>query len=150
MNKHIIDCPQELVPDYLSGKIDVWREKIEPIQQPDDGAYFDIYHKGPQWNWWSKDNKVYLHELRHQSFMVGDELWMRDAWAYFWGAGSKILDNRLLLDENWGDQEEDWQPSSEMPKEFIRLKCTITGVSVVQIDNDWFFEYKLERIEDEQ
>ena len=55
--------------------------KPQPIS-PGDGAYFDAYNGGPEWTWWTPDNRQYLSQIIRCPYgKPGDRLRGREAWA---------------------------------------------------------------------
>ena len=55
--------------------------KPQPIS-PGEGAYFDAYNGGPEWTWWTPDNRQYLSQIIRCPYgKPGDRLRGREAWA---------------------------------------------------------------------
>ena len=68
--------------------------KPQPVS-PGDGAYFDAYNGGPEWTWWTPDNRQYLSQIIRCPYgKPGDRLRGREAWrAKSWS------------EEGWGEIE---------------------------------------------
>lgn len=70
----------EMVRAILEGRKTQTRRVVKPQPvSPGDGAYFDAYNGGPQWNWWAPDNKQYLAQIINCPYgKPGDRLWVRE------------------------------------------------------------------------
>jgi len=65
-----------MINEVLTGKRTQFRVPINPQPQCDiPDAYFDAYNGGPQWNWWTKDNRVCNgHEIYTCPYVVGKHI----------------------------------------------------------------------------
>ena len=119
--------------------------KPQPIS-PGDGAYFDAYNGGPEWTWWTPDNRQYLSQIIRCPYgQPGDRLRGREAWQSVpfgphrdW-PGCPDLRPRKTCELNrarvviWrADGEmpgpEIWRPSIHMPRWAVRNWLEITEV----------------------
>ena len=82
MKEHPIIFNGEMVRAILDGRKTQTRRAIrpQPGKPPSEGAYFDAYDGGPQWNWWSKDNKLHNDGpiIKCPYGIPGDRLWVRE------------------------------------------------------------------------
>jgi hypothetical protein len=75
-----------MVKAILDGRKTMTRRVVKP--QPGDppsiGAYFDAYNGGPQWNWWTNDNRLHndVPIIICPYGQPGDRLWVRETWKY--------------------------------------------------------------------
>lgn len=139
-----------MVNAILDGQKTQTRRVIKP--QPDcniDGAYFDAYNSGPQWNWWTHDNKVcnshHIHKCPYGK--LGDELWVRERWAVdkqyndikpsnlqkddcqkIWYAADDIH----MVDKSDRGR---WRPSIHMPRLVSRITLVIKYIRVERIQD---------------
>ena len=119
--------------------------KPQPVS-PGDGAYFDAYNGGPEWTWWTPDNRQYLSQIIRCPYgKAGDRLRGREAWQSVpfgphrdW-PGCPDLRPRKTCELNrarvviWrADGEmpgpEIWRPSIHMPRWAVRNWLEITEV----------------------
>ena len=119
--------------------------KPQPVS-PGDGAYFDAYNGGPEWTWWTPDNRQYLSQIIRCPYgQPGDRLRGREAWQSVpfgphrdW-PGCPDLRPRKTCELNrarvviWrADGEmpgpEIWRPSIHMPRWAVRNWLEITEV----------------------
>ena len=119
--------------------------KPQPVS-PGDGAYFDAYNGGPEWTWWTPDNRQYLSQIIRCPYgKAGDRLRGREAWQSVpfgphrdW-PGCPDLRPRKTCELNrarvviWrADGEmpgpEIWRPSIHMPRWAVRNWLEITDV----------------------
>lgn len=146
----------EMVRAILDGRKTQTRRVVKPQPiQPCDGAYFDKYNKGPQWNWWTKDNKQCLDQIIKCPFgKPGDRLWVRETWGinhleHGWSKqvsklNPKDLEGYILYraDGDWEDQFEQtdgdcppWRPSIHMPRWASRITLEIKNVRVERLQD---------------
>lgn len=151
--------------------------KPEPVQ-PCEGAYFDKYNKGTQWNWWTSDNKQCLNQIIKCPFgKVGDSLWVRETWGHFepvydgieWIPDRPFLKSgerkfgKGYIDANiiwavdgpfaWSDEDSceevsRWIPSIHMPRWASRINLEITDIKVERLNDISEEDAKAEGIED--
>ena len=103
--------------------------KPQPVS-PGEGAYFDAYNGGPQWNWWAPDNKQYLSQIIRCSYgKPGDLLWVQEAVACEC-RHAPIYKADLSLDDAalWR-----FRPSIHMPRWASRLTLELTEVRVERL-----------------
>lgn len=153
-----------MVRAILDGRKTQTRRVIKPQPvAPYDDAYFDKYNKGPQWNWWTKDNKQCLGQIIRCPYgKPGDHLWVREAWSPdatqmypypkcwyratdgdFIDTGAMIHDSDCEKDgENsdclacweWEHGKFKWRPSIHMPRWASRIILEITDVRVERLN----------------
>ena len=111
--------------------------KQQPVS-PEEGAYFDAYNGGPQWNWWAPDNRQYLSQIIRCPFgRKGDRLWVRETWAWpgeehvLYRATDQHLQDLMRTDPNYPQFV--WKPSIHMPRWASRIILEITGVRVERL-----------------
>lgn len=158
----------------LSGRgIAVKRPIGQKLVSPGEGAYFDKYHKGPQWNWWTADNKQHCHQIIVSPFVDGAELWVKESFskmftrvypfpkAYyatdFFGRDDVVTDPIHVkgCNGNFGDcfaccEDREgkfkWSGPSKMTRELSRLTVVVDKVEVVIGDKPcWNIHLKLIR-----
>lgn len=125
----------EMVQAILSGKKTQTRRimKSQP-KQPCEGAYFDKYNNGSQWNWWTEDNKQYLGQIIKCPFgKVGDRLWVRETWNADWCEETIYkADGGSAIDAGY-EREPKWKPSIHMPRWASRINLEITNIRVERL-----------------
>jgi len=143
--EHPILFSGQMVRAILDGKKSQTRRVVKP--QPVcniPGAYFDKYNGGPQWNWWTKDNKVCNG---HNIFTCpygkpGDQLWVRETWT-----PTQVCNSRGI--NIWADsgpvyykadpkdfqRNFSWKPSIHMPRWASRITLEITDIRVERVQN---------------
>lgn len=145
-----------MVQAILAGRKTQTRRQVKPeLVQPEPGAYFDSYNKTEQWNWWLKDNRMFLSQIVTCPFgKVGDRLWVRETWCK--GRIDEIdaehpLDRSLYIEQTSTDDgllykadclndgidisEAVWRPSIHMPRSVCRIILEITSVRVERLHN---------------
>jgi len=129
----------EMVKAILTGRKTQTRKVIKPqLIQPREDAYFDTYNGGPQWNWWSPDNKQFLTQIIKCPYgKVGERLWVRETWYdafkktdYDSGCIYRATQNRPELDHQW-----EWRSSIHMPRWASRITLEITDVRVERVQD---------------
>lgn len=138
---------REMVRSVLSGIKTQTRRLINPQPiSPGQGAYFDAYNGGPQWNWWAQDNKQYLSQIIRCPFgKPNDRLWVRETWMHiddegdkFDGLGTQIY-YRAEQSKNSLEyartQSLAWHPSIHMPRWASRILLEVTGVHVERVQD---------------
>lgn len=142
----------EMVRAILVGKKTQTRRIVKPQPiQPCEGAYFDAYNKGQQWNWWTKDDKQCLDQIIKCPFgKPGDRLWVRETWAVNsisqgWKRNRELaedVDLSYRADGEWKDQFEQidgdcppWRPSIHMPRKASRINLEITNIKVERLQD---------------
>ena len=115
--------------------------KPQPIS-PGDGAYFDAYNGGPEWTWWTPDNRQYLSQIIRCPYgKPGDRLRGREAYGYAWMSEQEVKESielgegpSLFYRADWPDSNvqpsitDRWLPSSRMPRWAVRNWLEITEV----------------------
>lgn len=156
----------EIIKALLDGRKTMTRRVIKPqIQSPKDGAYFDNYNHGTQWNWWSKDHKQFLNAdiIRCPYGQIGDGLWVRETWrvhkdydtlrpsTIFLAMGGdtahcvcyKNDDRRDYGEDFWGR----WRSPIFMPRWASRFDRSITDIRVERVQEITWNDMKAEGIE---
>jgi hypothetical protein len=128
--------------------------KPQPVS-PGDGAYFDAYNGGPEWTWWTPDNRQYLSQIIRCPYgQPGDRLRGREAAAindtgrpaarYHFNAHVKYKADGLNLNfdvdlKHWRTAFENtalrYQSSIHMPRWASRIMLEITGVRVERLND---------------
>ena len=147
--RHYINAPQDQVADLLSGKQDVWREKVHNLKfKPVDSRG---YNKGTDKYFADFISEFGHTSLRKPKYQIGDTLWMREEWQwderFAWSFYVEYPDfsyKKLIAEEYCLLKEVDQcvtQSASSMPDEFIRLKFKITGVEVKKLGDIIYDDY---------
>lgn len=125
----------EMVRAILDGRKTQTRRPIKPQPiQPKEGAYFDKYYKGPQWNWFSKDNKQFLDQIINCPYgKVGDRLWVRESFIVQGDGSFSDVVYRVDHCDNSGKGTAPWKPSIHMPRWASRISLEITDVRVERV-----------------
>ncbi len=124
------------------------RRVIKPQPVCDlEGAYFDSYNGGPQWNWWLPDGRLCNdHDIIKCPYgKPGDELWVRETWRIYHGTTSAQIYYKASAD-NTGIQVDfgyaqmlkinpRWRPSIHMPRWASRIQLRITDIRVERIQD---------------
>jgi hypothetical protein len=121
--------------------------KPQPVS-PGEDAYFDAYDGGPQWNWWTPDNRQYLTQIINCPYgKSGDLLWAREMWK---GPTSVLFRSSFDLSKGppapkcfykadvQGDspyQPANWKSSIHMPRWASRLTLELTDVRVERLQD---------------
>jgi hypothetical protein len=178
MPSHPILFTGEMVRAILAGRKTQTRRVIKP--QPEcnvPGSYFDAYNGGPQWNWWTHDNRVCNNRtiLNCPYGAPGHTLWVKETHAFvhfdtdpesgyadnWYEPGSE--DNprdewwsRLYRADYTGadawpeDTEERgfrWRPSIHMPRWASRILLEVTDVRVQRVQEISYADARAEGVE---
>ena len=116
--------------------------KPQPGGPPSEGAYFDDYDGGPQWNWWTADNRVCNNApiVRCPHGNPGDLLYVRES---FWDRTDRLSETHDLnaihyVADGWRPPEETVhlrrkRPSIHMPRWASRLTLKLTDIRVERV-----------------
>lgn len=149
MTERPIIFNSEMVRAILDGRKTQTRRIVKPkLIQPVEGAYFDKYNNGPQWNWWTHDNKQCLEQIVKCPFgKVGDRLWVREAFCCFdedWRYPGRPHDikegpwrNILYCSDEPNSRKSKvlWRPSIHMPRWASRITLEITNIRVERLQD---------------
>ena len=146
----------EMVRAILDGRKTQTRRVIKPQPVCDlDGAYFDAYNDGPQWNWWLPDGRMCKgHDIVRCPFGApGDLLWVRECWTIFeppleYEGGCNIEESLKGINNDYlkrcevayrADGEQDgpvrWRPSIHMPRWASRITLEVKDVRVERVQD---------------
>lgn len=122
----------EMVRAILEEKKTVTRRLIKPRYKKDEGGFEVNTNRTTGERWVEKIDwdEVSFEEQRFVKppYMVGDTLYVREAWAegydgYIYRADDRMGDKSVIK----------WHPSIHMPKEAARIWLKVTGVGVEQL-----------------
>lgn len=148
MNERPIIFSTEMVRAILDGRKTQTRRVIKNMPQQPVDAYFDAYNKSEFWNWWTKDNKCCLPQLKCPYGKVGDLLWVRETFSYSFESNKLLYKSDsdtdgtvpYLLDGAGGfgggvgnARVKKWKPSIHMPRKASRITLRITNIRVEQV-----------------
>lgn len=161
MPEHVVYLTVEQVRGIRDGKIKALVTPIAPQPECDlPGAYFDAYNGGPQWNWWTADNKVCNnHGMAVCPYGVpGDVLLGKEPWGALWPDGCDdgmveeggryrpirldecIIEYKADTDDprpgGWPTDEPDgpcWKSGAIMPRWAVRLRLVVQDARAVRL-----------------
>jgi len=134
MNERPIIFNGEMVRAILDGRKTQTRRVVKPQPECDiPGAYFDAYNGGPQWNWWTEDNRLCnAHTIVECPYgQPGDRLWVRETFCRNYRSGRLIYratEKMYNLPIN-----SKWTPSIYMPRWASRITLEIKDVRVEKV-----------------
>ncbi|MEE9159882.1 MAG: hypothetical protein V3U60_16045 [Gammaproteobacteria bacterium] len=142
----------EMVRVILAGDKTQTRRVVKP--QPTcfiPGAYFDAYNGGPQWNWWTQNNRLCNGDtiMKCPYGVPGERLWVRETWAVHEGADKfapRMLHPGWASGDVWFRADDraplvsirdrgKWRPSRYMPRWASRITLEVTGVRVERVQD---------------
>lgn len=142
VKEHPILFKGRLVRAILEGQKTQTRRPVKPQPKCElDGAYFDAYNGGPQWNWWLPDNRLCNgHDIIRCPYGVPvDRLWVRENFYVqpeLWARDHGPQPRHFTAD---GDTQclEDYvqKPSIHLPRWASRITLEVTGVRVERVQD---------------
>jgi hypothetical protein len=154
---------QETIKGILAGEIT--QAKFPIVPQPKcgySGAYFDVYHKGPQWNFWTPDGR--LCNCERDTIIIcpygrpGDRLWVKEAcWINYPSHMSGPIEDDIRYCATDRDPKqteldnplEGWDkfPACRMPKWAARIWLNVVNISAECRRNgcfEWVVDFRMD------
>lgn len=128
-----------MVRAILDGSKTQTRRIVKNMPREVEGGYFEAYNKGNAWNWWTKDHRPSLPQIKCKYGKPGDRLWVRETWAWFdaekghEGCVYRASENGQAWereDEGWR-----WKPSIHMPRWASRITLEVESIRVERLND---------------
>ncbi len=139
----------EMIRATLDGRKTQTRRVMKPQPKCNvPNAYFDAYNGGPQWNWWTEDNRLCNAStiLKCPYGIPGDRLWVRETWkplgpwvkdipSILYRADKKTISYPGRGKSLTIDLSDKWKPSIHMPRWASRITLEVTNVRVERVQD---------------
>jgi len=124
-----------MVRAILDGRKTQFRWVVKNMPPQPTGAYFDAYNKSEFWNWWTKENKCCLPQIKCPHGAPSDRLWVRETFCLdFCDHVIYKADGGSAIDAGYSS-EPNWKPSIHMPRHASRITLEVISVRVERVQD---------------